>query len=137
MIGVTFRAWHRPEKKMYYRAYQKWFHILLCDDDRGSNGGKGLPAKRASFDDCDLLQSTKLVDARGDEVFEGDVVRVTYADKMVVGEVSDIPDMYKSRKLHPLHALLEKVGIPDKADGIQIEILGNVYQRTGEGKQNP
>ena len=62
MSEIKFRAWDREERKMYFRAYQKMFHVLLCDDDHGTRGGKGVPVKRADYESCDLLESTTLED---------------------------------------------------------------------------
>ena len=49
-MNFKFRVWYLPEKKMYYAGYQKMFSVLLSDDDRGTNQGRGLPVKDVSYD---------------------------------------------------------------------------------------
>jgi len=117
---------------MYFRAYQKLFSILLCDDDQGVNEGKGIPVKRARFEDCELLQCTTLLDKNSCEVFEGDIIRVRWGNQTFEDVVGPVPDMFKSRMLHPLHDLLEKHGIEDSMEDLDIEILGNQFESSGK-----
>ena len=128
MRDIQFRVWHRKEKKMYYRGYQKWFYVLLCEDDRGTNQGKGKPVKRAGYDDCVFLESTGLTDKFGMEIFEGDFVRITCGAVTAEGLVEPVPDMFKSRGLHPLHSLLERHGLPDTIENLEMKVTGNRYE---------
>ena len=126
-MNIQFKAWHKREKKIYFRAYQKLLHVLLCEDDRGSNGGKGVPVKRASYEDCVLLQGTTITDKNGNEIFEGDCVRINTRNQSFEEVVEMVPDMFKSRKLHPLHFLLVKHGMNGKEE-FEAEIIGNCYE---------
>ncbi len=128
MKDLRFRAWHLKENKMYYRAYQKLFYAILCEDDRGENDGRGLPVKRAPYGDCVLLESTGLPDKNRVEIFEGDVVRIQYKDRVFEGTVESPPDMFGSKKLHPLQGLLKKNGIIGNPENLEIEVLGNTYE---------
>ncbi|MBI2095207.1 MAG: hypothetical protein HYT89_03470 [Candidatus Omnitrophica bacterium] len=128
MKDIHFRAWHSPENKMYHRGYQKWLHVLLCEDDHGENDGRGRPVKRARYADCVLLESAGVLDKNHREVYEGDIVRVLYKEKTFVDVVDSVPDMFGSRKLHPLAPLLKRHGIPGSLENLDIEILGNEYE---------
>ncbi|HTL70707.1 MAG TPA: YopX family protein [Candidatus Eisenbacteria bacterium] len=126
MKEIRFRAWHLKEKKMYFRAYQKWFHVLLCEDDKGRNAGLGLPARRAFYGDCVLLESTGLFDRRNAEIFEGDFVRVTHAGGSFEDLVGPPPDTFGVKR-HPLEEILKKHGV-DGAARLEIEVIGNEYE---------
>jgi uncharacterized phage protein (TIGR01671 family) len=127
MRDIYFRVWYRPEQKMYYRGYQKLSHVLLCDDDKGKNEGKGIPAKRANYDECEFLESTNLTDKNGVEIFEGDRLLIRTKKKTLEGIAGEVPDMFRSRNLHPLQSLLEELRIsPD--DILEMEVLGNRYE---------
>ena len=132
MREIKLKAWHIPEKKLYFRAYQKLTHVLLCDPapNQDPAADKGIPVKRASFEDCFLLESTDLQDVHGVEIFESDIVRIKTSEKEFEGVVGSIPDMYRSRKLHPLHDLLELHQV-DAAQIVSIQIIGNQFAAKG------
>jgi len=126
-MDFKFRVWHRPEKKLYYAGYQKLFSVVLCDDDHGTNEGRGTPVKDAHYDDCDFLQGTGILDEAGCEIFEGDHVKVKVKGQEYQGTVDNIPDMYKSRGLHPMQELLDQWGIKPE-DDVAFKIVGNRYE---------
>ena len=128
MKDIRFRVWHLKDRRMYYRGYQKFFHVLLCDDDKGENEGKGRPAKRAFYGECIFLESTGLHDKRQREIFEGDVVLVRYKGSQFQGPVDEVPDTFGSGKLHPLRSLLKKNGITGSPENLDLEVLGNEYE---------
>ena len=133
MKDIRFRVWHLKDRKMYYRGYQKFFHVLLCDDDRGENESRGRPVKRAFYGDCVFLESTGLRDKSGGEVFEGDIVRVLYKERSFTGAVGPVPDTFGAGKKHPLTDLLKANGISGNPENLEMEILGNEYENTGIG----
>ena len=128
MKEIKFRAWHHRENRMYFRGYQKWFHVLLCDDDAGVNGFRGKPVKRASYGDCSLMESTGLLDKNHKEVYEGDVLKLVYQGRTYSGVVGDVPDTFGSKAAHPLTRLLARLGLPAQPSMLEIEVLGNEYE---------
>ena len=127
MKDIRFRVWHVKEKRMYYRGYQKFLHVLLCEDDHGENEGRGKPVKRASYADCIFLESTGLFDRHQREIFEGDLVRVRYKGLDFQGLVDEVPDMFGTKKLHPLNTLLKEHGILGNPENLDLEVVGNEY----------
>jgi hypothetical protein len=113
---------------MYYRGYQRLFSVLLCARDPEQDDGRGKPVGRAWYGDCFLLESTGLVDRAGQEVFEGDIVRVRCRGKMFSGVVGPIPDTFGAGKVHPLRDLLQKHGISGYPEDLELEVLGNEFE---------
>ncbi len=128
MKEVRFRAWHAKDNKMYFRAYQKFFSILLCDRDPSVDDGKGKPVKKAWYGDCFMMESTGLEDVQRREIFEGDIVRVKHRDIEFQGVVGPVPDTFGAGKIHPLKELLAKHGIAGYPEHLEIEVLGNEFQ---------
>lgn len=127
MRDIRFRVWYKPEQKMYFRGYQKLLYILLCDDDRGANSGRGLPVKRAAFEDCVLQECTDIEDSEGRLIYEGDCLRVKTAERETVVMVGQIPDMFRSRGIHPLQEALAPAGM--KPSDIQfLKVTGNIFE---------
>ena len=129
MKDLKFRVWHLKEKKMYYRGYQKLLHVLLCEDDKGSNDGKGRPVKRASYEDCLLLESACFFDKDRKEIYEGDRVKIRYKNKVIQGVVDYVPDMFGSKNLHPLESVLKKNGVKGNPENLEVEVIGNEFER--------
>ena len=134
MKDIRFRVWHVKQKRMYYRGYQKFLHVLLCDDDYGENEGRGKPVERASYGECIFLESTGLFDKCQREIFEGDIVRVRYKGLDFQGSVEEVPDMFGTKKLHPLSGLLKKHGILGNPENLDLEVVGNEYEIQTENK---
>ena len=126
MKEVYFRAWHYLQKKMYYRAYQKLTHILLCAED--AQDEKGKPEYRAGFDECELMEGTSVLDQHGVEVFEKDIVRISIPGHSVVSLFQNVPDMYRSRGLHPLEDVFVAHQIDKNSPELTFKILGNMYE---------
>ena len=123
-----FRVWHLPERKMYFRGYQKLLHVLLCEDDLGENDGRGRPARRAGYRDCVFLEGTGLEDKRRREIFEGDVVQVRHERGAFRDVVGPVPDAFGAGDVHPLRELFKKHGLAVRPDRLEIEVIGNEFE---------
>ena len=128
MKDIHFRVWHLKQNRMFYRGYQKFLHVLLCEDDHGENEGKGKPVQRASYGDCVFLESTGLFDKNQREIIEGDLVRVKHKDKVFEGLVDAVPDTFGAAKIHPLNNILKKQGILGYPENLVLEVIGNEYE---------
>lgn len=128
MKDIKFRVWHKNEKRMYYRGYQKFLHVLLCDDDHGENEGKGRPVKNVSYGDCVFLETTAFFDKKGREVFEGDIVRVRHQGQEFTDVVDSVPDTFGNKAVHPLQSILSRHGIKGNPEHLDAEVVGNRYE---------
>lgn len=128
MKELKFRVWHLREKKMYYRGYQKLLHVLLCEDDNGENDWKGKPVKRAPYEDCEFLETTTFYDKNRKEIYEGDIVRVSFKEQIFEGLVDYVPDMFGSKRIHPLQSVLSRHGIQGNPENLDVEVIGNRFE---------
>ena len=84
--------------------------------------------KRAGYRDCCFLEGTGLLDKNHREVFEGDIVRVKHHGRDFTGVVGPVPDMFGTRKVHPLQGLLKTHGIEGNPENLDLEVLGNEFE---------
>jgi hypothetical protein len=123
-----FRVWHLNENRMYYRGYQKFWNVLLCDDDKGTREGRGLPVRKASYGECIFLEGTGVYDRAGREVFEGDIIRIRHQGRTADAVVGPVPDSFGNRGAHPLRTALEAAGIAGNPEKLDVEVLGNTFE---------
>lgn len=123
-----FRVWHVKDNKMYYRGYQKFWNVLLCEDDQGAREGRGLPIKKAPYSECVFLEGTGVYDRVGREVYESDIIRIRHQGLTADVVVGPIPDSFGNRSAHPLQSALKAAGISGHPEKIDVEILGNTYE---------
>jgi uncharacterized phage protein (TIGR01671 family) len=128
MKELKFRVWNLKDRRMYYRGYQKFLHVLLCEKDPAAPDDRGKPVKRAPYGECIFLESTGLEDKNRREIFEGDVVRVRHDGREFTGAVPTVPDTFGAGRVHPLQTLLKKHGITGYPERLDIEVLGNEYE---------
>lgn len=115
---------------MYYRGYQKFLNVLLCDDDKGENEGKGLPVNKGQYADCVFLESTGMYDKNQTEIFEGDILKIKFQGKTIEGPVEYIPDSFGNKNAHPLESVFKANGLKVVPQNLEIEIIGNIYEKS-------
>lgn len=135
MKELKFRAFHKPSKKMFDVGMIDFLYETVYEYI--SHGFSSSDAVELyDFHECELMQFTGLKDVDGKEIFEGDIVEITfneeYSDDFVVIE-DDAKNIYEvvfyddcfffvSTYYLPLYSL-------DEID-FNIKILGNIYQNS-------
>ena len=75
-----FRAWDKESKTMYeVKSIVYTLGSMLC-----VNRNALLPERTLYFEDAPVMQSTGLVDKHGQEIWEGDVVRMRSGELLPV-----------------------------------------------------
>jgi uncharacterized phage protein (TIGR01671 family) len=118
MRTIKFRAWSKPEQKMYACFGFMNGQALIIKDD-GHVGAKD--------EDFELMQFTGLTDKAGKETYEGDIVLITHPQDLTgdftnaIGEVFwwDEEGAWYHGNNH---------GRPPKRMWKYVEIIGNVYE---------
>ena len=110
---LRFRAWHKPMQRMsevlaisYERQKVKIRHL------------RGTTHMTVPFYDVELMQSTGIVDKNGQEIFDGDVVRIfdEKLSKIYYSDGAFCVDILNGGT--PLHAFSSE----------QLEIIGDIYR---------
>lgn len=120
MREIKFRAWHKIHKTMY--RYVE--HVSYPD---GSSGIGLIGPFCPNNDDVELMQYTGLKDCKGQEIFEGDILkglRNQYGEK--IEEIREVK-YDESMQLMPLYDIC---GYDCELwmDESKYEVIGNIYE---------
>ena len=130
MREIKFRAWHKEKKKML--SYGELFNI----DCSGEYPFLALAA--GHYEDCieplkvELMQYTGLQDTNGVDIYEGDIINLSYEyfdghfrDNEIVGKVYFEDSSF--RMSYKKYDEIREWRI-DEPEILSIEVIGNIYE---------
>lgn len=138
MDVLGYKVWNKEDQRMYY------VETLDFGSTFDLQGGVFIYDQWLPFEKCVLLQSTGLKDEKGEEIYEGDLVKCTYLD-FTESEMKTAKEMgadvnIKEVVWHPYHAcflLVDKEWLEGKNDAgyeifnkrnVKYEVIGNIYE---------
>ena len=105
---IKFRAYHIPTKRMF--DVFSWCKDCVFEDSEDGIGTS--PTLPAEMKDCELMQFTGLKDIHGKKIFEGDILKTKFGNKIWFSDLID----YHLWNIQNSNAFS------------QIEIIGNIYE---------
>ena len=127
MKEIKFRAWNTKKKEM---IYQSGDFFAYGDEETyyRSCGWSDMNKGIMSFYECEgiLMQFTGLKDKKGEEIYEGDIVKAWSQGVSAIGEVSRRIDglwiIYPAYQKQTMWGLM-----PDKDGTTTVEVIGNIW----------
>lgn len=114
---IKFRAWDIINKIII--ASDSVNHLVEFDGTVWENKGMHESDMLFERDNLILMQFTGIKDVKGNEIYEGDIIKSSYGSKLYQVEfkkstwwATAIPQTYRGQKLHIINS----------------EIIGNIYQ---------
>lgn len=122
-----FRAWHKEYTVMAnvlrldFICNQVWVDVALHEDDMGE-----IIEHKWDIDKIELMQWTGLNDANGNEIFEGDIIRIEEDGETDYGKVRFSDGMFwvMPVMLFDDYALSQYTECPD----YKVGVIGNIYE---------
>lgn len=113
MRELKFRAWHRQRKGMMLFTLGELHDSLIVKQEDGWY-----------LEDCEIMQWTGLLDGDGNEIYEGDILRMADATARVV--FWEKPPEFGLDFSHNEDRWSEDWNLSD--DSERMEIIGTVYE---------
>lgn len=132
-MNTKFRAWDENNKYMEYTDK----NLAVCFNDKGASAVDNTTFGHSCtcMEDIKLMQSTRLKDKSGVEIYEGDIVKVliedeepkTMKDKTYIGVVVYNLGMFDIKDLKNTYlGIMPQMYMSDI--NCEFEILGNKHQ---------
>lgn len=136
MREIKFRAWSKPNNKMYFQLNESPC-FGLYEGDRAVSIEDVLFYEKQDFE---LMQYTGLIDKNGVEIYEGDIIRKKFKDRMI-GEFNANGRVIFGKWFagftvnyiyYDVHKL-ERLSVNKNADAWivanrDMEVIGNIYE---------
>ena len=119
-----FRAWDVHEKKMFTNDQLIIWNGNVYANDNSELNVNNL--KGWSIDEKYLMQSTRLKDIHGKEIYEGDIVRFTLTDGFNYVTLEDGAVTYKLGAFYVVNGLAEYLISDINTD--ELEVIGNEFE---------
>jgi uncharacterized phage protein (TIGR01671 family) len=123
-----FRVWDKLAQRMIYpdKGYQG--HYVLDLNGRFHNLQNG-----SGGDDHVVIEYTGLNDSKGNEIYEGDVVKTIYDDDFSVGAVfyHEETGSYRIQSKNQLLPIVTYRFVENKPQGLLLvvhEVIGNIFE---------
>ncbi len=118
MREIKFRAWNKIFKVMGDVSVLEWYkNSSIFAYIRANNSVSGFQTDATTVDEIVLMQYTGLKDKNGEEIYEGDILKVIVGNKYEYMEVYLIQD----KEHNGIYSF-------DPLDLEDIEVIGNIYE---------
>ena len=122
MREIRFRAWYKQDNQMCPVAGT--YHNLVCIE-RKEEGAKSVLVR--DVDAFELMQYTGLKDCKGQEIYEGDIVRINHPQDSTGDFTNAIGSVFWWDEEGGWYHGNEN-GRPPKRMWKYVEVIGNIYE---------
>jgi len=123
MREIKFRAWNKIFKVMGDVSVLEWYkNSSIFAYIRANNSVSGFQTDATTVDEIVLMQYTGLKDKNGEEIYEGDILKVIVGNKYEYMEVYFKDGCFGWGKEHNGIYSFDPLDLED------IEVIGNIYE---------
>jgi uncharacterized phage protein (TIGR01671 family) len=124
MREIKFRAWDKKLKKMFEFELEWSKYVNHEEIQCLTPVGVGNPNVENIEKPSDLMQYTGLKDKNGKEIYEGDILNMTYHGSVSIVE----PEIKVIVGFERGSFIIEENGISLGKIGRSLEVIGNIYE---------